>query len=69
MQHTSRDLDDAARTDRFFYGSFVALIGLAAIIVSLPNVPLVPLIYFTQLVNAILLAPQLVLLVLLNRDA
>jgi Mn2+/Fe2+ NRAMP family transporter len=64
-----RDLDDTARADRFFYGSFVVLVGLAATIVSLPNLPLLPLIYFTQLVNAILLAPQLVLLVLLNRDA
>src|SRR5215211_3549140 len=28
------DLDDAARADRLFYGSFVALVGLAATIVS-----------------------------------
>jgi Mn2+/Fe2+ NRAMP family transporter len=62
-------LDDAARADRFFYGSFVVLVGLAATIVSLPHLPLLALIYFSQLVNAILLAPHLVLLVLLNRDA
>ena len=31
------DLDDAARADRLFYGSFVALVGLAATIVSLPT--------------------------------
>jgi Mn2+/Fe2+ NRAMP family transporter len=61
-------LDDAARADRLFYGSFVVLVGVAATIVSLPHVPLLPLIYFSQLVNAILLAPHLVLLVLLNRD-
>jgi hypothetical protein len=46
----------------------VALVGLAATIVSLPHLPLLQLIYFSQLVNAILLAPHLVLLVLLNRD-
>jgi Mn2+/Fe2+ NRAMP family transporter len=63
------DLDDAARADRLFYGSFVVLVVLAATIVSLPRLPLVPLIYFSQLVNAILLAPHLVLLILLNRDA
>ncbi len=63
------DLDDVARADRFFYGSFVVLVGLAATIVSLPHLSLLPLIYFSQLVNAILLAPHLVLLVLLNRDA
>lgn len=63
------NLDDAARADRLFYGSFVVLVGSAATIVSLPNLPLLPLIYFSQLVNAVLLAPHLVLLVLLNRDA
>jgi Mn2+/Fe2+ NRAMP family transporter len=63
------ELDDAVRADRLFYGSFVVLVVLAATIVSLPHVPLVPLLYFSQLVNAILLAPHLVLLVLLNRDA
>jgi Mn2+/Fe2+ NRAMP family transporter len=62
------DLDDAARSDRFFYGSFVVLVGLAATIVSIPHLPLLALIYFSQLVNAILLAPHLVLLLLLNRD-
>ena len=62
------DLDDAARADRFFYGSFVVLVGLAATIVSIPHLPLLALIYFSQLVNAILLAPHLMLLVLLNRD-
>jgi Mn2+/Fe2+ NRAMP family transporter len=62
------DLDDAARADRFFYGSFVVLVGLSATIVSIPHLPLLQLIYFSQLVNAILLAPHLVLLVLLNRD-
>ncbi len=62
-------LDDAVRADRLFYGSFVVLVGVAATIVSLPHLPLLPMIYFSQLVNAILLAPHLVLLVLLNRDA
>ena len=65
----AEDLDAPARADRFFYGSFVVLVGLAAMIVSLPYIPLLALIYFSQLVNAILLAPHLVLLVLLNRDA
>jgi hypothetical protein len=31
------DLDDAARADRFFYGSFVVLVGLGATIVSIPT--------------------------------
>jgi Mn2+/Fe2+ NRAMP family transporter len=62
------DLDDTARADRLFYGSFSVLVGLAAAIVSLPHLPLLTLIYFSQIVNAILLALHLVLLVLLSRD-
>jgi hypothetical protein len=62
-------LADAARADRLFYGSFVVLVGLGATLVSLPHLPLPALIYFSRMVNAILLAPHLVLLVLLNRDA
>ena len=63
------DLDDPARADRLFYGTFAGLVAAAAIVVSLPGVPLIPVIYLSQLVNAVLLAPHLVLLVLLNRDA
>jgi Mn2+/Fe2+ NRAMP family transporter len=62
------DLDDSSSSDRFFYGSFVLLSASAAAIVSLPGVPLLPVVYFSQLANAVMLAPHLVLLVVLNRD-
>lgn len=63
------DLDAPAGADRFFYGSFVVLVVLAATTVSIPGLPLLQLIYLSQVVNAIMLAPYLMLLVLLNRDA
>lgn len=62
------DLDDGPRLDRFFYGSIVALIVLGAGIVAIPGIPLFPLIYATQVVNAILLPPMMLLLLTLNRD-
>jgi Mn2+/Fe2+ NRAMP family transporter len=62
------DLDDPPGRDRFFYGVFVASVVLAASIVAIPGVPLVPLIYASQVVNAIFLPPLMVMLVLLNRD-
>lgn len=62
------DLNDRARTDKLFYGSFVVLVVLAASLVSLPNVPLLPVVFVSQIINAVLLAPHIILLVILNRD-
>jgi Mn2+/Fe2+ NRAMP family transporter len=41
----------------------------AASVVSLPGMPLIPLIYFSQVVNAVLLPLHVVALQLLSRDA
>jgi Mn2+/Fe2+ NRAMP family transporter len=62
------DLDDTVSHDRFFYGTFVLLVGLAAALVSIPGVPLLRVVFVSQIINAILLAPHLILLVRLNRD-
>lgn len=62
-------LDDAASLDRFFYGVFVVLVVAGALLVSIPGVPLIPLIVVSQVVNAILLPPQMLLLLRLNRDS
>jgi Mn2+/Fe2+ NRAMP family transporter len=62
------DLDDPTMDDRFFYGSFVVLVAGAAALASIPGVEFVPVVFASQVVNAILLAPHLVLLVILNRD-
>ncbi|MBC7644947.1 MAG: divalent metal cation transporter, partial [Thermoleophilia bacterium] len=62
------DLDAPTLTERFFYGSFTALVLTAAVVVSLPGVPLIPVVFVSQIINAVLLTPHLVLLVTLNRD-
>lgn len=62
------DLDAKASVDKLFYGIFVAILVVCAGIVALPGVRLIPLIYFSQLVNAVFLPPELILLVMLNRD-
>ncbi|MBC7461140.1 MAG: divalent metal cation transporter [Thermoleophilia bacterium] len=62
------DLDDRTMSDRFFYGSFIVLVISAAVVVSLPGVPLIPVVFVSQIINAVLLAPHLILLVRLNRD-
>jgi Mn2+/Fe2+ NRAMP family transporter len=62
------EIEDRLRDDRFFYGSFTALVAAAALLAALPGVSLVPVVLGSQLVNAVLLAPHLVLLVRLNRD-
>jgi Mn2+/Fe2+ NRAMP family transporter len=63
----SLDLD--SRHFQYFYAAFVGLTVAAASVVSLPGMPLIPLIYFSQVVNAVLLPLHVVALQLLSRDA
>jgi Mn2+/Fe2+ NRAMP family transporter len=63
----SLDLD--SRHFQHFYAAFVGLTVAAASVVSLPGMPLIPLIYFSQVVNAVLLPLHVVALQLLSRDA
>ncbi len=62
------DLDDAVGQDRLFYATFISLVTVAAIVVCIPDLSLISLIYASQIINAIFLPPQLVLLLRLNRD-
>ena len=62
----SLDLD--ARHFRLFYVAFVVLTGVAAGLVSLPGLSLIPLIYGSQVVNAILLPLHVIALQLLAGD-
>ena len=62
----SLDLD--SRHDQFFYAAFVVLTVAAVAIVSLPGLPLVRLIYATQVVNAVLLPLHVVALQWLASD-
>jgi NRAMP (natural resistance-associated macrophage protein)-like metal ion transporter len=61
-------LDDGFRRAPFFYGTYVIMIGVAAVVVLLPGISLVPVLVLTQVLNAILLLPLMVLMFRLARD-
>lgn len=62
----SLDLD--ARHFQYFYAAFVGLTVAAASVVSLPGTPLIPLIYTSQVVNAVMLPLHVIALQLLACD-
>lgn len=62
----SLDLD--SHHFQFFYAAFVGLTVAAVSVVSLPGLPLIQLIYSSQVVNAVLLPLHVVALQLLARD-
>jgi Mn2+/Fe2+ NRAMP family transporter len=62
----SLDLD--ARHFQYFYAAFIALTVAAASVVSIPGLALIPLIYSSQVVNAVLLPLHVIALQLLARD-
>lgn len=62
----SLDLD--SRHFQYFYAAFVGLTVAAASVVALPGLPLIPLIYTSQVVNAVMLPLHVVALQLLARD-
>ena len=61
-------LDSTFGEARLFYVTDVLVTALAASLVLLPHVPLVPLLVSTQTLNAVLLVPLLVVMHLLSRD-
>ena len=61
-------LDHTFRKARLFYLSHVGVVSIAAALVLLPGVPLVPLLVWTQTLNAVLLVPLLVLMHRLSTD-
>jgi NRAMP (natural resistance-associated macrophage protein)-like metal ion transporter len=65
---TESRLDDSFREARIFYATYVATMTVAAVIVLIPSVPLVPVLYLSQALNAILLVPLLVVLNRLSGD-
>ncbi len=56
-------LDRRLREAPVFYGVYAFVVVIAAGLVLLPNAPLVPILYLTQALNAILLVPLLVLII------
>ncbi len=63
----SLDLD--ARHFQWFYAAFVALTVTAVSVVSLPGLPLISLIYSSQVLNAVVLPLHLIALMRLSADA
>lgn len=63
----SLDLD--SRHYHHFYGAFVVLTVAAVVVVSLPGLPLIPFIYASQVVNAVLLPLHVVALQMLASDS
>jgi Mn2+/Fe2+ NRAMP family transporter len=61
-------LDDGFRRAPLFYSTFILVTVCAAGLVLLPGVPLVPVLVLTQVLNAVLLLPLLVLITRLSRD-
>ena len=61
-------LDDRLGEARIFYGTYLGTMAIAAVIVLIPSVPLVPVLFLSQALNAILLIPLLVVLNRLSGD-
>ena len=68
MFGTESRLDDRVGEARVFYGTYLGTMAIGAAIVLIPSVPLVPVLYLTQALNAILLVPLLFVLNRLSSD-
>jgi Mn2+/Fe2+ NRAMP family transporter len=62
----SLDLD--SRHFQYFYAFFIGLSIAAASVVALPGLPLIPLIYSSQVINAVMLPLQVIALLLLSSN-
>ena len=61
-------VDDRPAEAKLFYGTYVAMTVAAASFVVIPGMPLVPVLYLSQALNAILLVPLLVFVLRLASD-
>jgi Mn2+/Fe2+ NRAMP family transporter len=62
------DLDDSFSEARTFYLSYGAVVAVAAILVLIPGAPLIPILFLSQALNAVLLLVLLPFLRSLGRD-
>jgi len=63
-----RGLDQRTREAPMFYGFFIGIIALSVVVVLIPGIPLFPLMFLSQSLNAILLPVLLVLVLKLAND-
>ena len=61
-------LDRRPREAPVFYGVYAFVVATAAILVLIPRAPLVPILYLSQALNAVLLIPLLVLIIGLSTN-
>jgi Mn2+/Fe2+ NRAMP family transporter len=61
-------LDDPLRDAPLFYGTYAVVVIVAVAVVLMPGIPLIPILYLTQALNAVLLLPLLVFIYGLSRD-
>jgi NRAMP (natural resistance-associated macrophage protein)-like metal ion transporter len=61
-------IDDPLREARLFYGTYGAVVVVAAAIVLVPGAPLIQILFLTQVLNAVLLLPLLVFMYGISRD-
>ena len=62
-------IDGNLRTEPIFFATFIAMTVVAAAIVLIPGAPLVPILFLTQALNAVMLLPFLAMIVHLSRDS
>ena len=61
------ELDDEFGQARLFYGTYAIVVVVAVAVVLVPGISLVPILFGTQVLNAVLLVPLLVLHVSASR--
>ena len=62
------DMDDTVREAPLFYATYAAVLVVAALIVLVPSAPLVPILFLSQALNAVLLLPLLPFMRALAKD-
>jgi Mn2+/Fe2+ NRAMP family transporter len=62
------DIDDSFEEARVFYLSYGAVVVLAAVLVLIPGAPLIPILFLSQALNAVLLLPLLPFMRSLGQD-
>src|SRR6266498_2975444 len=61
-------VEASIREEPVFYGTYALVVGVGALVVLVPGAPLVPILFITQAINAVLLLPLLAFIALLTRD-
>jgi NRAMP (natural resistance-associated macrophage protein)-like metal ion transporter len=64
----SARVEEGPRQEPLFYATYGIVVGIGAAVVLAPRAPLIPILFLTQAINAVLLLPLLGLLILLGRD-